>query len=432
MDDAWVTRGLPDLSLGLLGYCITIGSVIQPVWGEIMQAARLISFPGRIKRACYNFRMGISPDPELQKLAREYARIRRRLWLVDTALSALYALAWLFFGWAVSLGSWLADSWSTYNWLLMALFVAIFGGVYFVLNLPLGYYSGFVLPHRFGQSNQIFKDWVLDQLKGLAIAAPLGLLLLELLYLALRVTGDLWWLWAAGGLLLFNVLLSNLAPVLIMPVFNKFVPLGDEHAELANRLLGLAKRANTRVKGVFKFDLSKRTKSANAALTGIGNTRRIILGDTLINEFTTDEIETVLAHELGHHVHGDIPFLIASGTLSTMVGFFLASLGMSWAVGYFGFTGISDPAAFPALGLILGAYGLITMPVENAISRWRENMADDYALHATGKNEAFASAMTRLANQNLGEIDPEAWVVFLFYSHPPLGKRIVKAHNWKT
>jgi STE24 endopeptidase len=162
-------------------------------------------------------------------------------------------------------------------------------------------------------------------------------------------------------------------------------------------------------------------------LTGIGNTRRIILGDTLINEFSLDEIETVLAHELGHQVHRDIPFLIAFGTLSTTLSLFLASLALTWAIVFFGFTSAADVAAFPALGLILGAYGLITMPLENAISRWRENMADDYALQSTNKREAFASAFTRLANQNLGEIDPEKWVVFLFYSHPPLGERIAKA-----
>jgi STE24 endopeptidase len=369
-------------------------------------------------------------DPERQKQAKEYARIRRRLWLVDTIFSAAYALLWLFLGWATSLRDWLTG-FTTNPWLLVPLFVAIFGGIYSLINLPLSYYSGFVLPNRFGQSNQTFRDWVIDQLKGLAVGAPIGLLLLELLYLALRVTGGLWWLWAAIGMLIFTVLLSNLAPILIMPLFNKYVPLGDENRELANRLLDLARRANTKVQGVFKFDMSKRTKAANAALTGIGNTRRIVLGDTLINEFSTDEIETVLAHELGHHVHKDIPFLIAFGTLSTTLSLYLASLVLNWAIGSFGFTGPADIAAFPALGLIFGAYGLITMPIDNAISRWRESMADDYALQATGKREAFASAFTRLANQNLGEVDPEKWVVFLFYSHPPLGERIAKANQWK-
>jgi len=370
-------------------------------------------------------------DPERQKQAKEYARIRRRLWLVDTIFSAVYAILWLFLGWASALRDWLT-TFTNNQWFLVALFVAIFGGIYSVINLPLGYYNGFVLPHRFGQSNQSFKDWITDQLKGLAIGLPLGLILLELLYLALRVTGDLWWLWAAGGMLVFSVLLSNLAPILIMPLFNKYVPLGDEHKELAERLLALARRANTKVRGVFKFDMSKRTKSANAALTGIGNTRRIVLGDTLINEFSTDEIETVLAHELGHHVNRDIPLFITFGTLSTTLSLYLASLALKWATAYFGFSGPADIAAFPALSLIFGAYGLVTMPIGNAVSRWREKMADDYALQATGKNEAFASAFTRLANQNLGEIDPEKWVVFMFYSHPPLGERIEKARNWKV
>ena len=370
-------------------------------------------------------------DPERQKQAKQYARIRRRLWLVDTTFSALYALAWLFFGWAIALRDWLL-TFTTNQWLLVVLFVAVFGGIYSLINLPLGYYSGFVLPHRFGQSNQTFKDWVIDQIKGLAVGAPIGLLLLEMLYLALRVTGDLWWLWAAGGMLIFSVLLSNLAPILIMPLFNKYVPLDDEHKELADRLLALAKRANTKVRGVFKFDMSRRTKSANAALTGIGNTRRIVLGDTLINEFSTDEIETVLAHELGHHVHRDIPFLITFGAISTTLSLFLASLALNWAIDYFGFTGPADLAAFPALGIIFSAYGLMTMPIDNAVSRWRERMADDYALQSTRKSEAFASAFTRLANQNLGEVDPERWVVFMFYSHPPLGERIGKANHWKS
>jgi len=369
-------------------------------------------------------------DPERQKQAKEYARIRRRLWLVDTILGGVYALLWLFLGWATALRNWLM-TFTTNQWLLVALFVAIFSGIYSIINLPLGYYSGFVLPHRFGQSNQSLRDWVIDQIKGLAVGAPIGLIVLELLYLALRVTGALWWLWAAVGMLIFTVLLSNLAPVLIAPLFNKYVPLGEEHKELADRLLALARKANTKVKGVFKYDMSKRTKAANAALAGVGNTRRIVIGDTLINEFSTDEIETVLAHELGHHVHRDIPVLITFSTLSTTLSLFIASLVLNWAIHYFGFSGPADVAAFPALGLIFGAYGLITMPIDNAVSRWRETMADDYALQATGKKEAFASAFTRLANQNLGDVDPEKWVVFLFYSHPPLGERIAKANRWK-
>lgn len=370
-------------------------------------------------------------DPEKQQQARQYARIGRRLWLVDTIFSVLYALAWLFLGWSNSIHAWLATI-TINDWELVALYIIIFGGAYAVINLPLGYYGGFVLPHRFGQSNQSLKDWVVDQVKTLAMGGSLGLILLELLYLALRLSGAAWWLWAAGGLLLFNVLLSNLAPVLIMPLFNKYIPLGDEHKELQDRLLQLAERANTKVQGVFKFDMSRRTKAANAALTGLGNTRRIILGDTLIDEFSADEIETILAHELGHHVHKDIPLLIAYGSLSTTLSLFIASLALDSAVRFFSFSSASDIAAFPALMLILGAYGLLISPLDNVVSRWRENMADDYALSSTKKSEAFASAFTRLANQNLGEIDPEKWVVFIFYSHPPLGERIEKARRFSA
>ena len=371
-------------------------------------------------------------DPERQKKAKEYARISRRLWLVNTSMSAIYTLAWLLLGWSMALRNWLAGGSSLLMnpWILVPVFVFIFGGIYFVLDLPLSYYSGFILPHRYDQSTQSLKDWIMDQVKGMLVAGPIGLILLELLYFALRATGGLWWLWAVGGLLIFNVLLSNLAPVLIMPIFNKFVPLGEEHKDLAERLLKLAERAHTKVRGVYKFDMSRRTKSANAALTGIGNTRRIVLGDTLINEFTPDEIETVLAHELGHQVHRDILLLISFGTLSTLVGFYLASLAMNWAVAYFGFAGVSDVAAFPALGLILGIYGFLTSPLDNAVSRWRERLADEYALQTTGKNDAFASAFVRLANQNLGEVDPEKWVVFMFYSHPPLAERIAMAKDW--
>ena len=372
-------------------------------------------------------------DPERQQQAKEYARIRRRLWVVNTSFNTVYVLAWLFLGWAVALRNWFTDYWSlTSPWLIVPAFVAVFGGVLTIIMLPMSYYSGFVLPHRFDQSNQTLKDWIIDQFKGIAVGIPIGLILLELFYLALRVTGDLWWLWVTGGMLVFSVLLSNLAPVLIMPLFNKFVPLDDEHKELADRLLALAERANTKVRGVFKFDMSRRTKSANAALTGLGNTRRIVLGDTLIDEFSTDEIETVLAHELGHHVHRDIPLFIAFGTISTTVGLYLASLALNWGIGYFGFTSPADVAAFPALMLILGAYELVIMPLDNAVSRWRENKADEYALQVTDKKNAFASAFTRLANQNLGEVDPEKWVVLLFYSHPPLGERIAKARNWQS
>jgi STE24 endopeptidase len=368
-------------------------------------------------------------DPQRQKQARQYARIRRQLWLVDQSVSLLYAILWLTLGWATGLRAWLTGFINN-DWLLVAAFASIFTGIYFLLNLPISYYAGFVLPHRYDLSTQSLKDWIIDQVKGLLLGAVLGLLVIELVYLALRETGDSWWLWLTGGALVFSVLLANLSPILIMPIFNKFTPLGEEHADLAQRLIKLAEQAGTKIKGVYKMDMSRRTKQANAALMGTGNTRRIVLGDTLINEFSDDEIETILAHELGHHVHKDIPWMIGFGTLTTALSFYLVSLAMNWAIQAFGLTGIADPASLPALMILLSLYGLILMPINNAFSRWRERMADDYALEATGKSDSFASAFTRLANQNLSEVDPQPWVVFLFYSHPPLNARIAKAEKW--
>jgi len=369
---------------------------------------------------------GTSLDPETQKRAKIYARLSRRLMVVDLGLGGMYVLAWLFFGWSAGLKSVLLNL-TANEWLLVIAYAAVFGAIYYLITLPLSFYEGFVLPHRFEMSNQTLGDWVSDQVKSLLLGAVLGGLILEIIYAVLRAFPDTWWLWAAGIMLLFSVILANLAPVLLMPIFYKFTPLGDEYAELAERLVRLAERSGTHVRGVFKFDMSRRTKAANAALTGLGNTRRIILGDTLLTEFSSDEIETVLAHELGHHVHKDIPIGMAIESVMTLVGLYLASLGLNWGAAYFGFSGASDIAALPVFMLVIGVYGLVTMPLTNAFSRWRERRADQYALQTTGKNEAFASAMTRLANQNLADADPEPWVEWLLYSHPALSKRIEMA-----
>jgi STE24 endopeptidase len=372
--------------------------------------------------------VSIELDPERQKKAKQYARINRRLMLLDLSISGLYMLAWLFLGWSESLKEWLVQ-FTTNDWLLVLLFVIVIGGILFIINLPLSFYQGYILPHRFELSTQKLSGWITDQVKGIIVGGVLGMIVLEFIYAILRVYSTLWWLWAAAILLVFNVILANIAPTLLMPLFNKFVPLGEEHADLANRLMLLAKRSGTYVKGVFKFDMSRRTKQANAGLTGLGNTRRIIIGDTLLNEFTPDEIETIMAHELGHQVNKDIPIGILFGSLTTLVGLYLASLILSWGVNYFNFDGIADIAAFPLFVLVLSLYGLATMPLENGFSRWRERRADEYALSLTQNGTAYASALTRLANQNLADAEPEAWVEWLLYSHPALGKRIAMAEQ---
>lgn len=367
-------------------------------------------------------------DPEKQKKAKRYARINRRLMVIDLAISGIYMLIWLVFGLSQGLKSWLLQFTSN-DWLLVFLYILVIGGILFVINLPLSFYQGYTLPHQYDLSTQTISGWISDQVKGIAIGGILGMIVLEIIYAILRVYPTLWWLWAGVILLVFNVILANLAPTLLMPLFNKLIPLGDDQAELADRLLQLAKRSGTYVRGVFKFDMSKRTKQANAGLTGLGNTRRIIIGDTLLNEFTVDEIETVMAHELGHQVNKDIPLGIIFGSITTIVGLYLASLGLYWGVRVFGFSGPADIAAFPLFVIVIGLYSLVTMPLENGFSRWREKRADEYALSLTHNGTAYASALRRLANQNLSDADPEAWVEWLLYSHPALGKRIAMAEQ---
>ena len=373
----------------------------------------------------------IDLDPERQKKAKEYARISRRLMLVDLALGAVYLIAWLGMGWSTALKNSLLGL--THNqWLLVAGFAIGFGIGLNLLTLPLSYYEGFVLPHRFELSNQSLRGWIGDQIKSLLLGGVLGIIVLEIIYAVLRADPNSWWLWTGVILLVFNVILANLGPVLIFPIFYKFSPLGEEYTDLSRRLVRLAERAHTRVRGVYQFDMSRRTKAANAALAGLGNTRRIILGDTLLKEFTPDEIETVLAHELGHHVYKDIPVGMLINAVLTLGGLYLAALGLNWGVDYFGFDGVSDIAALPLLALAMGIYGLVTMPLSNAYSRWRERRADEYAIKTTGKGPAYASALTRLANQNLAETDPEPWVEFLLYSHPALSRRISMAKKLAT
>ena len=368
-------------------------------------------------------------DPQRQEQAKEYARVRRRFMLIDLLIGFILLLSWISLGWAVWLRDWIF-SWTELSWLAVLVFGLIFGLMFTLLDLPLASYTGYTLPHRYHQSNQTLIGWWSDLLKSLLLSGLIGAFTLEVIYLILRSVPQTWWVWTGGFLLLFNVVIANLAPILLFPIFYKFKPLGEDYHDLQERLIQLAEKAGTRVKGVFHFDMSRRTKAANAGLTGLGNTRRIIIGDTLLNEFSHDEIETILAHELGHQRNHDIPLGMILNSTLTMGGLYLTSLGLNWGVAYLGYQSISDIAALPLFALSLGIFGLVTMPISNGFSRWRENLADDFALNMTGKGEAYASALTRLSNQNLAEVDPAPWVEIILHSHPALQKRIKKARNF--
>jgi STE24 endopeptidase len=214
--------------------------------------------------------------------------------------------------------------------------------------------------------------------------------------------------------------------VLILPLFYKFSALPE--GDLTKRLLALAERAHTHVRGVFTMQMSSKTTAANAALMGLGNTRRIVLGDTMLGRYTPDEIEVVLAHELGHHVHRDIWKLIISQSVLTLGGLYLVNVVLHWAVEtQHAYLGLADAATIPLLLALIGAFGLVVMPISNGYSRAIEYQADEYALQATQKVEEFKSAMTRLANQNLADVEPSPIIELLFHDHPSIRKRLKHA-----
>jgi STE24 endopeptidase len=315
-----------------------------------------------------------------------------------------------------------------FPWQVLIYFLILMLG-FELITSPLGYYRGFILPHRYGLSTQTLRGWLVDLFKGLLLGLVFESIVVELVYGLLALQPLTWWLWVAIVLLFFSVIMANLAPVLLLPIFYKFTPLDNE--ELTQRLLALAKRAHTRVRGVFTMHLSDKTTAANAALMGLGNTRRIVLGDTMLDRYTPDEIEVVLAHELGHHVHRDIWKLIATQSLLTLGGLYLVNVVFHWAVDtQHYYQSLADAATLPLLFALTAAFGLIVMPLSNGYSRRVEYQADEYALQATGKVDAFKGAMTRMANQNLAEVEPSPIIEFLLHDHPAVGKRLRHADEF--
>jgi STE24 endopeptidase len=224
------------------------------------------------------------------------------------------------------------------------------------------------------------------------------------------------------------ILLAQLAPVLLFPIFYKFEPLEDE--DLRRRLIMLSQRAGTHVRGVYRWKLSEKSKKANAALTGLGSTRRIILADTLLDNYTPDEIEAVLAHELGHQVHRHILKSIFVQAVITFIGFWAANWTLHYAVDHHMFEELSDFANLPLLALVSVVLSLVLMPALNAYSRFNERQADRYCFESVASVEPFISSMNKLADQNLAEKTPARWVEWLLHSHPAITRRVAAAEAW--
>jgi STE24 endopeptidase len=350
---------------------------------------------------------------------------RRQLVLAATGLllSLVYLLVVLVTGVARDVGDAaerLVPAW----WWEVAAIAVVLGAVHEALLFPLAWMRGYALPRRYGLLHQSVTSWLADRLKAAAIGGGLALAGLELIYGLLRVT-PWWWAIAAAVFLVGHVVMALVVPIWILPLFYRLRPL--EPGPLQERLLGLADRVGVPVVGVWIADQSRKSRTANAALVGVGRTRRIVLFDTLLAGFPPAEIESVLAHELGHHVHGHMARgLVAQGAL-TLVTFAAMDGALRAGVHLWGLRGPVDPAGLPWFALVGLVLGLVATPLGNAFSRWIERQADDFALATTADRDAFVGAMERLAGLNLAERRPHPIKEFMLYSHPAIDRRIARA-----
>ncbi|UCC59275.1 MAG: M48 family metallopeptidase [Dehalococcoidia bacterium] len=357
-------------------------------------------------------------DPQKQKQAREYTRLSRRLLLFEIALAAIFFLAILLSGASGGLRNLLGFSQPA----RAALYFLILMLGYSVISAPLSVYHSYILPHRYGLSHQSRRSWLGDQAKEMGLGLSLGTGLVVAVYLFLDAFPQTWWLLSFAFVAFLSVVMTRLAPVLILPLFYKLEPINND--ELRQRLLDLAEHCHTQVKDVFQIGFSSKTSTGNAMLMGWGGTRRIAVSDTVLQRYSPEEIEVIMAHELGHQHNRDIARLIIAQSAFILLGFYVVHITLKWAVPRLDFYGISDIAAFPLLILVLAAVFLIIAPLANAYSRKLEMAADRYALAATDNPEAFGAMLTKLTDQNLAESRPSRWAELLFYDHPPYYKRM--------
>jgi STE24 endopeptidase len=319
------------------------------------------------------------------------------------------------------LRDWIGDN----RWLRLIAVGFIYAAGLELLTLPIDFWTSFILEHRYGLSNQSLLGWAWKRVKAYLIGGPLGLAMLLGLYSVLWFTGDWWWLIGAVGFLAVTLVLGRLIPVLILPLFYKVTRLED--ADLAGRFQRLVDGTGLSIAGVYRLHLSEETKKANAALAGLGKSRRVLLGDTLLDSFSPEEIEVVFAHEVGHHVHRHIIKMVVLSVFLTAGGLFLVDQVLRHAAVSLGYQSFDDPAALPLLLLVMTLFGLVLAPAQNALSRFFERQCDRYALERTGRPDAYRSAFCKLARMNKSDPDPNRFVVWLLYDHPPIRERLAMA-----
>ena len=366
-------------------------------------------------------------EPPDSPEVRRYNRIHRWLGLADFGIGAAFLIVLLLTGWT----GWLRDislrrGFQNYS---LSLFIYLF--FLLLISKALGFaldYYGYRLERKVQLSTQKLRAWLWDEAKGFLVGLVMAGIVVELLYFMIRQSPQHWWIITWALFMVLFIVLAQFAPIVLFPIFYKFEPLENE--DLRRRLTLLSEHAGTRVRGIYRWKLSEKSKKANAALTGLGSTRRIILADTLLDNYAPEEIEAVLAHELGHHVHRHIFKSILVQAAITLLGFWVANWVLHYAVDHHMFEELSDFANLPLFALTATALSLLLMPALNAYSRFNERQADRYAFESIANVQPFISSMNKLAEQNLAERTPSKWIELLFHSHPAISRRVAAAEAW--
>jgi STE24 endopeptidase len=360
---------------------------------------------------------------------KEYSAIKHRIALINIFLTPL--LLWIFLitdtpTYCKNVSQLISQN----DYINLIIFYVLVGALYYAINLPLEFYSGFLLEHRFSLSNQTLKRWAAREAKKNIIAFIISAPLVAALYAFLKSDPLYWWLWTALLWFSVSIILAKFAPVIIVPLFYKYSPLKD--AALENRMNRLVSKVGFKAGGVYELNISKDTKKANAALLGLGRQKRIVLCDTLISNFNHDEIESVMAHELGHHKLNHMWKLIISGGILTLITFFFANGIFLKLYGFFGYKLLYDYESIVLIYFAVTALNALFIPIANAFSRRLEKAADEFSLKTTGNAGAFMSTMKKLGEQNLADVNPGRVYEILLYDHPPISRRIAFAESFKN
>jgi len=366
-------------------------------------------------------------DKDKQEKARQYEKENRVLGLVGSLLILGIVLEFYFSSLSYRVSSMFSNV--SVFWIFL-LYIGIFQLTLFLLGIPLSYYSSYVHEHKWKFSNHTRKSWAWEQVKSFFVNLLLMYLVLGLLFWILVKFPDKWWFIAGLSAALVMVVFATLFPVVILPIFNKYTPIADE--KLTKTLARILSTGGLESSGFFKEDMSRQTKKENAFLIGLGRTRRVVLGDNLLDNMSLPEIESIIAHEVGHYRYRHIWKNILLGTGQQLIIFFVLQQLMQYFFPGFPASTRENLVVFPIFVILLGAISMLLFgPLSLALSRNFEHQADHYALTAVNDKTAFVSALAGLANRNLANAYPARWIKLLYYSHPPIGERLKMAelHN---